>query len=90
MEESSNVGAKQICFLACTDMEELSPNAQQSRQKLVKTMKDFAQLKPSVGFYFVDQLYLADTRKLCKECGLNKAIVEADIKGSPTIPDFED
>ncbi|QDT43497.1 hypothetical protein Pan241w_35980 [Gimesia alba] len=62
---------------------------QESEQRVIGALTEYAQQNGAVGLYYVDQLLVPQWRKNLQDAGIREICVESEIVGTPRLPNFE-
>ena len=82
-------GTTKVCVLVLSDMVDNSSTQEEDRQRMVESLRRFAQANGSIGFYWVDQTCLSDCRQCLVDAGISECIVECGIVDEPQLPSFQ-
>ena len=76
-------------FFVLSDMMDNHHNREESLQKLLMTMSQYASQGNAIGLYYVDQLELANWKQRLQDAGFKDFCVEPDFVGTPVLPNLE-
>jgi hypothetical protein len=82
-------GKTRTFVMVLSDMDENFSEPAASREKLVNSLKAYAQAGGVAGIYWCNQQFVPGWRKDLKDCGFKSFVVESDIVADPAIPVFD-
>ncbi len=83
----ANGKAKSVALIL-SDMIDDQPNSADNDSRLMNALISYGR-RGSIGFYFVDQVRMADVQKKMEQAGFRFSCLECDIHGHPALPNFE-
>ncbi len=81
-------GNAESVALILSDMNDDQPGQNESDRRLMNALTTYAR-KGNLGFYFCDQIRMADIRQKMEQAGFQFYTLECDAFGRPPLPNFE-
>ena len=83
-------GKTKSLVMVLSDMDDNFPDTAASRERLLSSLKTYAQTGGVAAIYWCDQRFVPDWRRDLKAARFRSFVVESDIAADPAIPTFDD
>lgn len=76
-------------LLIWSDMDDNLPDSPQSKQLLIQSLREYAQVGGSIGIYGCEISVVPEWSRILKDVGFKRYIVESNIRDNPKLPVFD-